>query len=195
MQHIKVQSPAFVQPKGLLVSNKDAVMEKIDDIIVQKVSKVVSENAVELVESNVEDIGDKVGSMADKQLDKVEEKVADLLKTAEARIQEMEATKQIGALVDKLDDNPAIKKVLDTVGDSIVEQVDGRVFSCFCVGWGLSLKISRRHRQQSPSTHLVIDSKLPELPSLPVVVKESLPPKALVESQQTAPVEQTSASG
>lgn len=169
MRRIKVQSPAFVQPKGLQVTNKDA-MEKVDDIVVEKVKEVISEKAIELVEAKSEEIEKKVEDVTDKALDTVQEntqKVADKIEDAVEA-----AAKPLTDLIDKLDDNPAVKKVLDGVSESIVEQVDGREFSCFCFGWGLSLKISRKRPETSPSTPSAIDSKLPELPPQSEAVKE-----------------------
>jgi hypothetical protein len=169
-------------------------MDKVDDIVVSRVSEVVSEKAVELVESKAEEIGDKVGSVADKELDKLEEKIKDFSNTIETHIKELEAVKKIEDIIDKIDDDPRVKAAIDTVTDAVGDQFDGREFSCGCFGWGLSLKISRKSRVKSPSTPLVIDNKLPELPSLPEVAKESLPPKTPSESQSVDPVEQTSAS-
>lgn len=177
MQRIKVQSPAFVQPKGLQVSNKDAVMEKVEE--------VVSEKVVELVESKTEEIEKKVEETTDKVLYTVQEntqKVADKVEEA------------VKPIADLIDDNPAVKKVLDGTSESIVEKVDGREFSCFCFGWLLSLKISRKLPQSSPSTQAVIDNKLPELPPQHEVVKESPPPKVETESQSTPSKEETSVS-
>lgn len=115
---------------------------------------VVSEKAVELVESKAEEIGDKVGKVVDDELGKVEEKVNHLIKTIEGRLKEVEAVKKVENIVDKLDDNPAVKKVMDEVSDSVIEQVDGRVVSCGCFGWDLSLRISRKKSRSSPTKPL-----------------------------------------
>ena len=188
MRRIKAQSPAFIQPKGLPVSNKDAM----EEVVKEKVTEVVTEKAVELIESKTEEIEKKVEETADKVLDTVQENTQKVADKIEDVVEQ--AAKPLTDLIDKLDDNPAVKKVLDGIGESIVEQVDGREFSCFCFGWALALKISRKRPQSSPSTPSVIDSKLPELPPLPEVAKETPPPTAPVESQSEAPSKETSAS-
>ena len=123
---------------------------------------VVTEKAVELVETKAEEIGDKAGKVVDDELGKVEEKVNDLLKTFEGRLKEVEAVKKVENIVDKLDDNPAVKKVMDEVADSVIEQVDGRAFSCGCFGWNLSLRISRKKTQSSPTKPLASSPPLSE---------------------------------
>ena len=100
---------------------------------------------MEKVESKAEEIGDKVGEIADKELTKLEEKVEDLLNTINKKAEESEVVKQVEAVIDKWDDNPMVKEVTE----SVIEQVDGRVVSCFCFGWNLSLRIDRK---KSPSS-------------------------------------------
>ena len=181
MRRTEVQSPAFVQPKGLQVSNKDAVMEKVNDVVVEKVNEVISEKAVELVEQKTEEIEKTVEDTTDKVLDTVQEntqKVADKIE---------EIAKPVTDLIDKLDDNPVVKKVLDTVTESVAEQLDGREFSCGCFGWLFALRITRKTRQSAPSTPAALDSKLPELPPQHEEVKESPPPKAPAEAQSETP--------
>lgn len=100
---------------------------------------------MEKVESKAEEIGDKVGEIVDKELTKLEEKVEDLLNTINKKVEESEVVKQVEAVIDKWDDNPMVKEV----SESVIEQVDGRVVSCFCFGWNLSLRINRK---KSPSS-------------------------------------------
>lgn len=169
MQHIKVQSPAFIQPKGLSVSNKDA-MENVNDIVVNKVVEVV-DKVVEVVDSKVEEVTDKALDVAEDGLQKAVEVVGDTV------------VKPIADLLDNISDNPIVQGVVDRITDSIAEQVDGRVFSCFCLGWGLSLKISRKRPQPTQSKDEVLDSTLPELPPPREVVKELPPPTVLPVSQ------------
>lgn len=160
-------------------------MEKVEDVVVEKVKEVVTEKAVELVESKIEEVETKVEETADKVLDTVQEntqKVADKFEETVEKI-----AKPVTDLIDKLDDNPAVKKVLDTVTESIAEQVDGREFSCGCFGWMFALRITRKARQSAPSTPAVLDSKLPELPPQHEEVKESPPPSAPAETQSETP--------
>ena len=107
---------------------------------------VVSEKVIEIVEEKKEEIKERVKSEADKELDKVEEKVQDLLDTINGHLKEVEAAKDVAP--------PAVKKVIDLVEEGIIEEVDGRVFSCFCLGWNLALRISRKKTPSSPTKPL-----------------------------------------
>ena len=182
MRRIKVQSPAFVQPKGLPTINKDA-MDK------DKVAEIINEKAVELVESKAEEIEKKVEETADKVLDDIQENTQKVADKVEDVIENV--TKPLSDLIDKLDDNPAIKKLMDGISESIVEQVDGRVFSCSLFGWLFALRITRKTPQSSPAKPEVIESK--QSSSLPQheEVKESLPtnPPSHIETSQSPPKE------
>lgn len=190
MRRIGYQKPAFVQPKGLSTTNKDAMNK---EEVVEKVTEVVSEKAIELVESKAEEIEKKVEETTDKVLDTVQENtqaVADKVEDAVEKI-----AKPVTDLIDKIDDNPVVKEVLDNIAESIVEQVDGRVFSCSCFGWLLSLQITRKNQKPSPSKSEVTENKSSEQPSQSVVVKEEPHSKTPSESQSSDPVKETSASG
>lgn len=144
----------------------------------------------ELVEKKTEEIEKKAAETTDKVLDDVQantQKVADKVEDVVEK-----AAKPLTDLVDKLDDNPHVKKVLDGVTESIVQQVDGREFSCFCFGLGLSLRISRKSRQSSPSKVEGLDNRLPKLPSLNAKAKEVHPSKVVVRRPSAAPVGKTS---
>lgn len=177
MRHTKVQSPAFVQPKGLPVSNKDAVMEKVNDII-----------TVELVEQKVEEVEKRVEETTDKVLDTVQENTQKVADKVEA------AAKPVTDLIDKLDDDPRMKAVLDGITESVAEQLDGREFSCGCFGWIFALRITRKTHQSSQSTPEAIDNKLPELPPQPEEVKELSQAKSPAETQSDSPSKETSVS-
>lgn len=128
----------------------------MEDIVKDKVVEVVKSKAGEI--SKV--AGEKVGEVTDKVLDSAEDKVE---KSAEAVAKEIEkAAKPLTDLIDKIDDDPAVKQVLDSIGNAFVTEVDGRDFSCFCWGWKVSLKITRRPL----TTTGVISSTLPAPPAL-----------------------------
>ena len=80
----------------------------------------------EIVESKVEEVTVKL----DEVLDKKEE-----IKIEEPKIVEK--------IIDKLDDVPIINEAMQ----NIVEVVDGRVFSCFCWSWVLTLRITRKTKE------------------------------------------------
>jgi vacuolar-type H+-ATPase subunit H len=105
----------------------------------EEIKVQVTEKVVEQLEQKSEEVEKKVEETVDKVLDSVEEttqKVADEVVTS--------AVKPVADLIDKIDDDPRVKAVLDNITSGIVEQVDGRMFSCFCLGFDFSLRISRR---------------------------------------------------
>lgn len=189
MQCITYPKPAFVQPKGLSPSNKDAM----DKVVGEQVKEVVSEKAVELVEQKAEEVEKKVEETADKVLDTVQENtqvVADKIEDAVEK-----AAKPVVDLIDKLDDDPRVKAVIDNVTDAVVTQIDGREFSCGCFGWMFALRITRKNPQPSPSKSEVSDNKLPELPPQHEEVKEAPQPTPPAEAQtDPSPSKETSAS-
>lgn len=193
MRRIKVPTTAFVQPKGLQVSNKDAVMEKVvNEQIVEKVTEVVNEKAIELVESKSEEIEKKVEETTDKVLDTVQENTQEVAEKIEDAIEKV--SKPIADLIDKIDDNPAVKEVLENITDSIVEQVDGRVFSCSCFGFLWSLQITRNKKNTPPSKSKDAESKSSESPVQSVEVKEQPSSSTPSETQSVDPVKDTSVS-
>lgn len=181
MRRTKAQSPAFVQPKGLQVSNKDAVMEKVNDIV-----------TVELVEKKVEEVEKKVEETTDKVLDTVQEtsqQVADKIEDSVEKI-----AKPLTDVIDKLDDDPRVKVVLDSVTDAVSEQLDGREISCGCFGWMFALRITRKVRASSQTTPAVSGSKLPELPPQHEEAKETPQATAPAEPQAESSSKETCAS-
>lgn len=128
----------------------------MEEIVKDKVMDAVRGKAGEV--SKV--AGEKVGEVTDKVLDSAEETVE---KSAEAVADKIEkAAKPLTDLIDKIDDDPAVKQVLDSIGNAFVTEVDGRDFSCFCFGWNVSLKITRRPQTKSS----VLSSTLPAPPVL-----------------------------
>jgi len=186
MRRIGSPKPAFVQPKGLSSINKDAM----ENIIQEKVNDIVT---VELVEEKLEEVEKKVEETTDKVLDSLQDGTQAAADKIEDTVEK--AAKPLTDLIDKLDDDPRVKAVIDGLTDSVAEQLDGRVFSCGCFGWMFALRIARKGRQTSPSTPAVLDSKLPELPPPDEAVKEWSPPKAPVEPQsEKIPATETSVS-
>jgi vacuolar-type H+-ATPase subunit H len=154
-------------------------MEGINDIVVSQ----VTDKAIELVESKVEEFEKKAEETVDEVLDTVQEntqKVADDIEDA--------VEKAAQPLKDLIDNDPRVKAMLDSVTDAVGDQFDGREFSCGCFGWMFALRIARKSPQQSQSTSKVIDGKLSELPDPREEVGEMLPPKTPSESQSMDPV-------
>jgi hypothetical protein len=181
MRRIGSPKPAFVQPKGLSSINKDA-MEKVNDLV-----------TVERVEETMKPVEKKVEETTDKVLDTLQESTQTVADKVEDVVEKV--VKPLTDVLDKLDDDPRVKAVLDGITESVVEQIDGRVFSCGCFGWMFALRITRKQPQSSPSKEAVLDNKLPELPPQHEEVKESSPPKAPEEIRsETTPSTETSAS-
>lgn len=176
MRRIKVPTTAFVQPKGLPVSNKDAMEE------------VITTKAIELVESKQEEIEQKVEETADKVLDNVQENTQEVADKIEDVVEKI--SKPVADLIDKIDDIPVVKEVLDNITGSLVEQVDGRVFSCSCFGFLWSLRITRNNPQPVPSKSKETENKPSEQPSQDVKVEEQPPSSTPSET----PVKDTSVS-
>ena len=137
----------------------------MDEIKVQ-----VTEKVVDAVVGKSEEVEKKVEEVTDKALDAVEEntqKVADEIASAVETV-----TKPIADLIDKIDDDPRVKAVIDNVTSGIVEQVDGREFSCFCFGLNFSLRIARRTPAPAPSTPVETESKDSKEPTQNTETKE-----------------------
>lgn len=184
MRRIRAPTAAFVQPKGLPVSNKDAM-----DKVVEKVNNIVT---VELVAAKVEEVETKVEETTDKVLDSVQENTQAVADKVEDSIEK--GAKPLTDLIDKVDDDPRVNAVLDGFTSAVAEQVDGRVFSCGCFGWLFALRITRKVPPTAPSTPAVTESKLPESTPQHEEVKEWSPPKAPAESQSETPAKETSVS-
>lgn len=148
----------------------DVVIEVINDKseVVEKIVVKKTDSALDAVQANTQKVADKVEGAV--------EKVA----------------KPLTDVIDKLDDDPRVKKVLDGVTESVVQQVDGREFSCFCFGLKLSLRITRKTPQSSPSKPSAIDNKLPALPSQDVKVVGRRPSTVAVRRPSATPVGKTS---
>lgn len=153
-------------------------MDKVNDIVVQvvedkskEVDKIVAErtdSALDTVQANTQKVADKVEDLVEK------------------------AAKPLTDIIDKLDDDPRVKKALDDVTESVVQQVDGREFSCFCFGLKLLLRITRKTPRPSPSKSAVVDSKLPALPSQHAKVSERRQSKVVVRRPSATPAGKTS---
>lgn len=157
------------------------------------VEKVNSTITVELVEQKVEEVEQKVEETADKVLDIVQEKTQAAATKVEDAVEKV--AKPVTDLIDKIDDDPRVKAVLDSVTGAVAEQIDGRVFSCGCFGWMFALRITRKTPQPSPSKSEVTESKQPESPLQHVEVKESPQPSPPVETQaDSSPSKEVSAS-
>jgi hypothetical protein len=145
---------------------KDA-MEKVQEIVSQN-SEAIEKKVEEVMEQKAEEIDKKVDE-AEVKLEAVAEKAAD------------EIEKKVDEILDVAP--PEVKKVLDIVGSNLVEVVDGRDFSCFCFGFLVSLRITRKDKKSSPSkSEETLNIELPPLPQGSLQA-EPLPPKDTQPSQ------------
>lgn len=144
MQHTKHLRRAFIEHKGFLTSSKDAMENKVQE--------VVSEKVIDLVEEKREEIIEAVVGKIEGQKEEIERKVDQVEETVEKAADEVgkkleEVAKPITDIIDKLDDNPQIARALDIIGD----QFDGREISCSCFGWLFALRIARKTSHSSPA--------------------------------------------
>jgi hypothetical protein len=152
MLHTKHLRQAFIAQKGFLTPSKDAMEDKVKEVISEKVTELVESKKDEVVEKVLEKIEDKK-----EELEKKVDEVADNTEKAVEKVAEdlgkklEEASKPLADIIDKLDDNPQIAKAIDVVGDAIVSQIDGREISCSCFGWLVALRISRKSKEILPS--------------------------------------------
>lgn len=116
----------------------------------------------EVVESKVEEVTVKL----DEVLDKVEE-----IKIEEPKVVEK--------IIDKLDDIPVINEAMK----NIVEVVDGRVFTCSCWSWVLTLRITRKNRETVPPKPEENQNKSEEKPS-PCTPQEKSPQTSSPQEDQ-----------
>jgi len=162
----------------------------MDKVVVEKVNDIIT---VELVEQKVEEVEKKVEETADKVLDTVQENTQAVADKLEDTVEK--ATKPVTDLIDKLDDDPRVKAVVDGVTDAVADQLDGREFSCGCFGWMFALRIARKNPQPSPSKSEAIDNKLPELPPQREEAKELPQPTPPAEAPaDPSPSKEASAS-
>lgn len=137
----------------------------------------MAEIVVEIVESKKDEIIEKVVEQIDEKkvdevVDKVEEKVEEVAEVVTEKIEEV--AKPLTDIIDKLDDNPQVAKVLDAIED----QLDGREVSCSCFGWLFALRISRKRKETPPSKSEEIPKSESSESSQHVEVKVESPPTA-----------------
>ena len=145
----------------------EQVQEKVETVVEQ-----VKEKVEDAVEQNLETIEVKVSETADKVLDKTEEVVE---KTAEKIGEAVE--EKVEEILKKVEDIPIVGKAVEAIAEGLVDQVDGRMFSCSCGSWQVSLRISRKDRSPPPSKSAESENKQSLSPSQDTQPKESLPPK------------------
>lgn len=186
MQHTKRLTLPFVQQKVLSAAGKDAmasvvlevISEKKIDVVVEEKKEEIQEKVVELVEQKSEEIAEKVEEQVDKVLDTVEEKTQEVADKIEDAVE-----KAAKPLTDLIDSDPRVKAVVDNVTEGIVQQVDGREFSCFCFGLFWSLRISRKRPQSSQPKEEVLEKIDISRPAQDVPTLELPQTKAQSESQ------------
>lgn len=128
--------------------------QKVVEVIESKKEEVV-EKVVEQIESKKEEISKKLDEseiMVEESVEKVGKKLDDTVRS----------------VVDKLDDNPQVAKVIDKIEDVIVEQLDGRDISCSCFGFLWSLRITRKNPQNTPSKSADTQNKSKPQPTLSI---------------------------
>jgi ElaB/YqjD/DUF883 family membrane-anchored ribosome-binding protein len=147
----------------------------------KKVEEIVTEKAVELLESKKDEILEKVAEQLEEKKEEIEKKVDEVADKAEETVEKAaeevgkkieEAAKPLTDLIDKLDDNPQIAAVLE----GIVSQVDGREISCSCFGWMFALRIHRKSTDSPPSKSEDLQKIEIASPSQDVQEKETVPP-------------------
>lgn len=175
MQRRQRLRQAFIAQKGFSTPSKDAMESKIEEIVTEK--------AVELIESKKDEILEKVAEQLEEKKEEIEQKVDEVADKAEETIETAaeeiskkleEAAKPLTDLIDKLDDNPQIAAVLE----GIVTQVDGREITCSCFGWLFALRISRKRADSPPTKSEEIAKVDIASPSQDSVAKEEVPPTA-----------------
>lgn len=178
MLHTKHLRQSFIAQKGFLTPSKDA-MEKVDDIVVEKVTDLIEskkdevlEKVVDQIEEKKEEIEKKVDEVADKAEEAVEKAADELGKKLE------EVAKPLADLIDKIDDNPQVAKALDMIDDVIGDQLDGREISCSCFGWLVALRIARKSNDSLPAKSVETAKTQTESPSQNSKVEEERPPTA-----------------
>jgi hypothetical protein len=173
MQRTQRLRQAFIAQKGFSTPSKDAMEKKVEEIVTEK--------AVELVESKREEILEKVAEQLEEKKEEIEKKVDEVADKAEDTVEKAaeevgkkleEAAKPLTDLIDKLDDNPQIAAVLE----GIVTQVDGREISCSCFGWMFALRIHRKSTGSPPAKSEEIQKVDIASPSQSSEAKESVPP-------------------
>lgn len=173
MQRTQRLRQAFIAQKGFSTPSKDAMESKVEEIVTEK--------AVELIESKKEEILEKVAEQLEEKKEEIEKKVDEVADKAEETVEKAaeevgkkleEVAKPLTDLIDKIDDNPQVAAVLE----GIVTQVDGREISCSCFGWMFALRIRRKSTGSPPTKSEEIQKVDIASPSQDSVAKESVPP-------------------
>jgi hypothetical protein len=134
---------------------EQAISENKVEVLIEDKKEEIKEKILEVVEQQSEQVADKIEEQTDKVLDTVQENTQEVAEKIEEVVEQ--AVKPLTDLIDKLDDDPRVKAVIDNVTEGIVQQVDGRDFSCFCFGLFWSLRISRKKPQSSQPKEEVIE--------------------------------------
>jgi hypothetical protein len=161
------------------VFNKDAMAD------------VITEKAVELVESKQDEIVEKVLEKVEEKKEEIEKKVDEVADKAEAAIESAaeQVGKKIDNILDKLDDNPQIAKAIDVLDDIVGDQLNGREVSCACWGFLWSLRITRKVPQSPPAkSEATPKTELPA-PTPSVPAKEESPATVPQQPQTDAPAQ------
>lgn len=153
--------------------SKDAMSEVVVEIIESKKDEV-AEKVLEQLESKKDEIESKVDDVMDKTEEKIESAVEDASKKIEDTVKD---------IIDKIDDNPQVAKVLDMVDDVIGDQLDGREISCSCFGFLWFLRISRKNKQSPPSKSEEKVNTSSHTPTPSTDTKEQLQSSSLPEYQ------------
>ncbi len=164
--------------------SKDAMSEIVVEIVESKKDEI-AQKVLEQIESKKDEIAEKVLEQIESKKDEIESKVDDVMDKTEEKVESAieDIGKKLEDIVDKLDDNPQVAKVLDIVDDVIGDQLDGREISCSCFGFLWFLRISRKNKPSPPSKSAdTLNITLPtQIPN--VETKEQPPSNSLPESQ------------
>lgn len=127
-------------------------MEKIEEKVAETVEKV-EEKAEEKLAELIGKVDSKVIEFADVALDKADVVVAETTEKVSSEIMNaVESNVVVQKIEALIDSNPQLKAAVDKLEDELVKQVDGRMFTCWCFGWWLSLKITRQNPKSLPAT-------------------------------------------
>ena len=148
------------------------------DVVVEQVEKKVEEVVDKLEEKVVElapKVEEKAVELTDVVLDKTQTVVEDTSKkVSDAIVAAVESNAVVQKIEALIDSNPELKAISDKLEAALVKEVDGRVFTCWCCCWWLSLKVTRQDPRKVPATPSPSTSAVQPLPS--VQVPEWSPP-------------------
>lgn len=113
----------------------------------------MEKKVVELVESKKEEVVEKVLDQIEGKKEEIGKKLDESEIVVEESVEKVAKKLEdtVSSIVDKLDDNPEVAKVIDSVEDVIASQLDGRDISCSCFGFLWSLRITRKSQKKTPS--------------------------------------------